>query len=403
MNPLTIAWRNIFRNKRRTAITVLAVALNTAVLIFIFAWTAGMSVQMEHSATDLVVGEAQIHVEGYLEDRSIYTAIPGPERLVAAARKQGLHAVARSYGFGLISAGKKSAGASFWGVEPAAEQDAFKLAANIGSGRYLGPTAKGGVVLGYKLARSLKAAVGAEIVTVVQAADGSMGNELFTVVGILKLAGDDIDRGAAILHRDDFEKLFLTGGRVHEIALTSKGAMSLDRLTDSLGDLPDGVELKTWRALLPMLSDALLMFDSSMWIYGFVFFLAAGMGVLNTMLMATHDRVREYGLLKALGTTPFRIVLDVATEAFVLALVSTAVGAALGIASGLYLEVYGLTFGELEMTWGGIAMDSTWYGKLILGDVIKLVLPMWFICVLAALYPAIKAARLDPVDAMTSI
>ena len=130
-----------------------------------------------------------------------------------------------------------------------------------------------------------------------------------------------------------------------------------------LGPLPDGVELETWRALLPVLSDALLMFDSSIWIYGVIFFLAAGMGVLNTMLMATHDRVREYGLLKALGTSPLRIVIDVSTEAFVLALLSTAAGALLGIASGLYLETYGLYFGELEMTWGGIAFESTWDGR----------------------------------------
>jgi ABC-type lipoprotein release transport system permease subunit len=156
---------------------------------------------MKHAvsnATNLVVGEVQVHAQGYLADHSIYKALHEPDLILRAAKQKDVAAAPRRYGYGLVAVGTKSAGARFWGVEPAAERITFDLAHHLQEGRFLSETTQRGVVLGQKLARSLQAQIGSEIVVVVQAADGSLGNDLYTVTGILKAAGDSIDRNAAL-------------------------------------------------------------------------------------------------------------------------------------------------------------------------------------------------------------
>jgi len=407
MSSLRYAWRNLFRNRRRTAITVIAVALNTAILIASFALMDGFIEQSIHNATHLVVGDAQVHAPGYLSDRSMYKHIPRPEDMLEVARRHGVLAAPRSFGFGLVSSGPKSAGASFWGVDPRAERGALKLASSLLSGRFVADEADGGVIIGHKLAKSLRAKEGSEIVAVVQAADGSLGNELYEVVGILKTVGEDIDRGAVLMHRKDFDELFVAGGRVHEIALNAQGKMSPAAVAGLYHGVADGkIEARTWRELLPMLNDMLNLSDASMAIFATIFLLAAGLGVLNTTLMATHDRVREYGVLKALGATPGRIVFDVLAEATLLSLLSTGLGTVIGIAGCIYLQTHGIDLTQLEggsMTFSGIAFDPVWRAALTFDSVTNSVIAMCITCVLASLYPAIKAARLDPVKAMTHV
>ena len=405
MSTLRIAWRNLLRNRRRTLITLTAVALTTAFLIWTLTLMKGMSRQMTRSATRLVTGDAQVHAEGYRKDRSFYSAIPKPDQALALAKAAGVLAAPRSYGFGLISSGNKSAGASYWGVDPKAERAAFELADEVWKGRYLGDEPKPEVVVGRKLAKSLNAEVGSELVAVVQAADGSLGNELFTVVGVLKTVGDEIDRGAVILHAQVFDELFVAGGRVHQIALNGQGKPPTE-VVAALADLGEAVEVKTWRELMPMLSQMDQMMDAAIWLFMMIFFLAAGLGVLNTMLMAPHDRVREFGVLKALGATPWRIVRDVAAEGFVLAFVASMIGLVLGGAASVHSQEVGIDltmFGDASFTFSGIAWDTTWRAYIEAKDIVAALVVMWLICILASLYPAIKAARLDPAQAMTHV
>jgi len=354
------------------------------------------------NATNLVVGEVQVHAEGYLAKRSIYNSLPHPERILQTARDHGINAAPRRYGFGLVAVGTKSAGARFWGVNPTLERATFDLPQHLAEGRFLKNTPHRGVILGQKLARSLHAHIGSEVVVVVQAADGSLGNELFTVSGILKTAGDNIDRNAALIHAGDFVELFVSGERIHEIAFNSRGNMEVTKLAALVSAAAPEQEVKTWRQLLPAVSDMVSLFDIFIWIFGMIFLLAAGMGVMNTMLMATYERIREFGVLKALGATPWRIIIDVATEALVLSALATAWGTLLGLAGSYYLQEVGLdtTIFAGSYTVGGIAFDPVWRAALSLKVVLIPVMLMMIISLLASLYPASLAARLDPVKAI---
>jgi ABC-type lipoprotein release transport system permease subunit len=393
MNTFRIGWRNIWRNGKRTWITVVAIALNTAILITSYALMQGMMVDMVDNATRMVVGDAQVHAPGYRLDQSMYKSIAEPQKVLDAAKQKGIDAAARSYGFGLVSSGSKSAGGIFWGVDPQAEQKSFSLSKHMLKGDYLPAGPGGKIVLGHKLAKSLHVEVGSEIVAVVQAADGSLGNELFTVCGILKAAGEKVDRGSAIIHRTDFEELFVSGGRVHEIALNAWGKLPPEEVAAAVSAAAGDDEVKTWAQLMPLLGEMVKMMDVAIFIFGLVFFLAAGLGVMNTMLMATYERIREFGILKALGST-------------VMAVFSTLIGAAIGVAAGLYFQAYGINLEAMAretITFSGIAFNPLWRATLTPKVVMLPVVVMWIICVVAALYPAGKAARLNPVRAMTHV
>jgi ABC-type lipoprotein release transport system permease subunit len=399
MNPISYGWRNLWRNTRRTVITLAAVALSAAILVIMYALMDGMAFHMRNNAINLTVGEVQAHAPGYLKDRSLYKVVEDPDKILAAAQAAGVGAVARAYGYGLVAADSKSAGAVFWGVDPVKEYAAFSLPHYIAQGSYLGPEPKSKVVLGAKLARSLNAKLGDELVVVVQAADGSMGNELFHVTGIFKIAGDQVDRAAVMMHAADFQRLFVSGGRVHEVALNSRDGMDLDKLAGLAQEAAPQNQVRTWQELLPMVSDMLKMSDASGVITSLLFGLAAALGVMNTMLMATYERMREFGIIKALGASGWRILRDVSLEAMVLAVVGTAFGVVLGVAGSWYLQEVGLDLGQMasEFTIGGLAFATVWKAVLTPHAVITPVLVMWAVCLVAAVYPASLAARLDPV------
>jgi ABC-type lipoprotein release transport system permease subunit len=408
MLTLRLGWRNLWRNGKRTAITMAAVALNAAILIISYSLMDGLWAEMVSNATNQVTGEAQLHAPEYLADRSFYKSVTDPQKLLATAARENIPAAPRSYGFGLVSQGTKSAGALFWGIVPAAEKTAFDVHRQLASGSFFGPAdARRGpyrpLLLGSKLARSLNASVGSEIVAVVQAGDGSLGNEIFAVVGILKTVNEGIDRSAAMITQEDFADLFVAPGVVHEIAFNSRGRVQPESIAGLLGTDATGQDVRTWRQLLPQLAYMVDIFDVAIWIFGSIFFLAAGLGVLNTMLMATFERIREFGVLKALGTSPGRIVLGVTAEAVLMVLAATGAGIAIALPVVYLLQESGLDMTSLfsSFTTAGVAFDPIWHAKLSLRVIMTPVLALWVVALVAALWPAMKAARINPVRAMT--
>jgi len=403
MLTVRYSWRNLWRNWKRTAITLAALTCNIVILVVIYCLMDGMIVQAVGYVTDMSVGEVQVHDPQYREERSFYESIDNPGRVMNFAEEHDTAAAPRSYGYGLVAQETKSAGALFYGVDPEREKEVFDLYKHIFKGSYLGDEAAGGVVLGKKLAYSLDADVGDEIVALVQAADGSMGSALFTVTGVLKSVGDDIDRTGAFVHSGDFGELFVSGGRIHEIAFNTRGRVPPGETAGMIAsEFPD-LETMTWRELKPEFSAMIHVFDQAIVLFLLIFCFAAGLGVLNTLLMATYERMREFGIIKAMGASPLRIVLGMAVEALLLAAVSTVAGLALALPSSWLLKVYGINtarFGAADISFSGIAFDPVWRAHISAEAVFVSIVIVWISCLLASLYPAIVAARLDPVRTM---
>jgi ABC-type lipoprotein release transport system permease subunit len=402
MKLVKISWRNLWRNSTRTNVTITAVALCIAILIIFQSLMIGLIGKAVHNTTNLVVGEVQIHAIGYLDDRSIYNSLKNVDKIRAVAKENNIGMVERSYGFGLISSGTKSAGTQFWGIDPESELKYFDFANHIDEGNFLTKTSLKKVVLGNKLARSLAAELGTELVIFVQGADGSLGNELFYVTGILGNVADNIDRGAAIILRDDFDILFSTNNLIHEIALNSKGKLEAEEIQKLMSAKAAGVAVETWKELMPtiaIMTEKMSVFMLTM--FSLIFTIAASLGVMNTLVMSTYDRMKEFGIIRAIGATPWLIIRQVSLEAILLTFLASIIGTVIGLSIAIYLQVYGIDIsGKGNLAFGGIVFDPIWRASVSLKSVFLPVVLMMLTSIVASIYPASIAARIKPVEAI---
>ena len=402
MKLVKISWRNLWRNSTRTNVTITAVALCIAILIIFQSLIIGLIGKAVHNTTNLVVGEVQIHAIGYLDDRSIYKSLKNVDKIRAVAKENNIGMVERSYGFGLISSGTKSAGTQFWGIDPESELKYFDFANHIDEGTFLTKTSLKKVVLGNKLARSLAAELGTELVIFVQGADGSLGNELFYVTGILGNVADNIDRGAAIILRDDFDILFSTNNLIHEIALNSNGKLEAEEIQKLMSAKAAGVAVETWKELMPtiaIMTEKMSVFMLTM--FSLIFTIAASLGVMNTLVMSTYDRMKEFGIIRAIGATPWLIIRQVSLEAILLTFLASIIGTVIGLSIAIYLQVYGIDIsGKGNLAFGGIVFDPIWRASVSLKSVFLPVVLMMLTSIVASIYPASIAARIKPVEAI---
>ena len=402
MKIVKVSWRNLWRNSTRTNMTIAAVSLCVAILIIFQSLIVGLIGKAVYNTTNLVVGEVQIHATDYLDDRSIYKSLKNIENIRAVAKENNIGIVERSYGFGLISSGTKSAGTQFWGINPESELKYFDFANHIYEGKFLTKNSLNKVVLGKKLARSLAAEVGTELVVFVQGADGSLGNELFYVTGILENVADNIDRGAAIILKDDFDILFSTNNIVHEIALNSKGKFKAEEIKKLMSAKITGVAIETWKELMPtiaVMTEKMSVFMLT--IFSLIFTIAASLGVMNTLIMSTYDRMKEFGIIRAIGATPWRIIRQVSLEAILLTFIASIIGMIVGLSIALYLQEYGIDIsGGGNLAIGGIVFDPIWKASISIKTVFLPVVLMMLTSVIASIYPASIAARIKPVEAI---
>jgi len=402
MKLVKMSWRNLWRNSTRTNVTITAVALCIAILIIFQSLIIGLIGKAVYNTTNLVIGEVQIHAAGYLDDRSIYKSLKNVEEIRVVAQENNIGMVERSYGFGLISSGTKSAGTQFWGIDPESELKYFDFANHIDEGNFLTETSLKKVVLGNKLARSLAAELGTELVIFVQGADGSLGNELFYVTGILGNVADNIDRGAAIILRDDFDILFSTNNLIHEIALNSKGKLEAEEIQKLMSAKAAGVAVETWKELMPtiaIMTEKMSVFMLTM--FSLIFTIAASLGVMNTLVMSTYDRMKEFGIIRAIGATPWLIIRQVSLEAILLTFLASIIGTVIGLSIAIYLQVYGIDIsGKGNLAFGGIVFDPIWRASVSLKSVFLPVVLMMLTSIVASIYPASIAARIKPVEAI---
>ena len=402
MKTLEVSWRNLWRNRTRTNVTITAVALCIAILIIFQSMIVGLIEKAVFNTTNLVIGEVQIHANGYLNDKSLYKDLKNTEKIKSIAKKNNIGLVERSYGFGLISSGTKSAGTQFWGVNPESELMHFDFAKHINQGTFLNSSSSNKIVLGNKLALSLAAEVGTELVVFVQGADGSLGNDLFYVSGILKNVADNIDRSAAIILENDFNILFSSDNMIHEIALNSKGNFEAEEIQHLMSAEIKDVEIDTWKQLMPtiaLMTEKMSVFMRTL--FSLIFTIAAGLGVMNTMIMSTYDRMKEFGIIRAIGATPWRIIKQVSLESFILTFVASIIGTVVGLSAALYFQKYGFDVsGQGNLSFGGVVMDPIWKASVSLGIILLPIGLMMLTSILSSLYPASIAARIKPVEAI---
>jgi ABC-type lipoprotein release transport system permease subunit len=414
---LQLAWRNLWRNRRRTFITMAAIAFGYAMLLFVACLMAGLRWQMIQNGTCLVMSQIQVHAPGYYPNRSLQKTLGGRQGtdvsalLATISADRRVSAVApRVYGYGLLSAADRSAGVALMGVAPDMEPKITTLNTQITQGKYLTAQVPKGVVIGDKLASTIGIKLGAEIVLLTQAADGSMGNDVYTVVGILHTGLDSVDRGLVLMSLSSLQDLLhLAPARIHEVGIklnhiTAATAVAA-ALEVSLGKtLP--VRVMAWPELAPELANYVQFNHGVTVVLFFIFFLVAVIGVMNTMLMAVFERTREFGMLMAVGMTPMQVVGLILTEAAGLAVASLVVGAALGVPLLWYLQEHGLDLGGATggvVSVAGVVVGHLWYGRQDFHAYSQAAAGLAVTALVSALYPAWRASHLRPTEAMRKV
>jgi ABC-type lipoprotein release transport system permease subunit len=411
---LRLGWRNLWRNARRSLITIGAIGAAFAFLIVIIGLMGGLREQMLRNGTRLMLGHIQLHHAEYFPDRNINDTLEGSpnenleafmDRLVSMP---GIETAApRVQTFGLLSTGEFSAGAQLLGLDPDRESRLTTILHELDVGRGLDTAGGYSLLLGTELARELNAVVGSEVAVVCQAADGSMGNALFTVVGIVRTGLRNLDRSLALAHYADLQDLLvLDPERIHELALAIDDPQAADRIAAALnaGLLPERVEARSWGDLAPQLRDYLALSEGSATFVIALVALFAALGVLNTMMMAIFERTREFGILNAIGMKPGLLLRSLLAESLFLALLGLALGLLAGSIFLQHMSVYGWDLsawtGELSLM--DARVDPILRGVWVWDQIAWAAAGLAISTLLAALIPGRRVFTLDPVEAMTA-
>ncbi|MGB8474023.1 MAG: FtsX-like permease family protein [Candidatus Acidiferrum sp.] len=401
----SMAWRNVWRNRRRSLLTVMAIGLGLAFNIFLRGITDGWHDEMVDNSVRAEVGHIQIHDSGYHDEPSINKTLPDADKVEHAIRS--LPGVAgysfRVLGSGLASTADNSNGVEILGVDPAQERTVTTIQRAIVQGDYLSRNVQRPILIGDRLATRLKASLGDKIVLVVQAADGSMGAQLFHLTGIFRSGAPQLDEGVVYILRSDAQSLFSLEGHVTEAVVLLDSAREVQQATADLGEALKGakVEILPWWEVEPFIKQFIQIDDAFFYVIALIFFVVISIGILNTLTMSIFERTREFGVMMALGTKPAQVVRLVMEEAFGLGLVGVAVGGALGSAATLFYAKEGINLGAVSAGAAATGITSSVvYTQLTAVNLIFSSVAVLAVVLLVALYPAVRASRLKPVAAI---
>lgn len=403
MLTLTMAARNIVRDWRRSLVTGGAMALAALVMILYTALIDGMLASSERNVTDMDMGEIQAHQPGYRDDSDLYNVITDVPALLTRIDKLPLAVAPRLYAYGLASSGPTSVGVMIRGVDVEREKTVTKVHQHVAQGQWLNDAEPKGVVLGKRLARSLSSQTGDEVIIISQAADGSMANDIYRVRGILKSVGGEVDEAGFFLTAATFRELMALEQGVHELAIKRLNADETlaDALTAAQQAAP-GLEVKSWKQLRPAIAAILDTANGQILFMLGLIYTAVGLIILNAMLMSVFERIHQFGIMKAIGVTPWKLISLILSETALIAVLASASAVAFGVPGMFWLAHHGIDLTAVagDASFAGVAIDPVWRAQISAKSVITPVIFLFVIALLAALYPAIKAARIRPVDAI---
>ena len=410
-----IGWRNLGRNRKRTVLTALGLAVGFFAVVFIIGWSQGLMTEMVESATSLINGQIEIHDADYRPDRSLYDTIGGRDGTDVAALLQAIDgdasvvaAAPRVYAGGLVSSGQATSAGMFMGIDPTRELALTRFLDPLVEGR-LPVAGQNELVIGVEMLRQLSVGLDDELVVVAPGADGSMANDLYTLVGVFRSGLVELDVTFVVMPIGDLQALLvLPPGRIHEVAVATADPWIAETTAIRLGQVltsVDRIEVLPWTTLNPAMVDYVALGEA---LYFFIIIIVFGIalfGVANAMLMATFERRREFAVMLALGATPRAVTAVVLYEALALGVLSLTLGSAITFPLMVWFHA-----APPDMSW--IAGDVTLMGALLTPSLrVEYNVPFWIMSagalfvttLLAALYPAWQAARVPPADTLSGL
>lgn len=408
---LKMAWRNVWRNRRRSLLTIAAIAFACALLVFMLSFQFGSYEAMINAAVKVHTGYFQVQAPGYQEKREIEQVVADPEavaRLFETIPEVTAYTF-RAAAFSLASSAERTYGIAVTGIDPSREPGVSTIQTLVRDGAFLSPGDGPAALVGSLLARNLRVGVGDLVTLLGQGRDGSIAATVVTVKGTFASGQDDFDRGALYLPLDYFQEMYAMEGAVHEVVGVAPSIWevpALERhLAEELGRLAREQQMPPlvvldWKALMPGLAQGIYLDLVSGLIFYLLLIVVVAFSIMNTFLMAIFERTREFGVLMAIGTTTGRLTRLLLTESMMMTLMGMASGMLLGGLVTLYFQAVGIDFGSASDILRQYGIPGRMHPVLSLPSLLIGPLLVCFITFWAALWPALRVRRLTPVKAM---
>jgi len=402
---LKLAWRNMWRNWRRTVIALVAIVLGVILLLFFDGLMEGSDQAIFGNAVRLYGGNVQVHAPGYREKASRQPLLPLENvALVLQTARAQPHVVAvgrRISTGGIISSREGSYPVTITGIEPEVEAPVSLQAENIAAGRFLQPGEGDAVVIGRALASLLHVGVGDRATLVGRSRNETMRQRTVTVVGIYDLGMPDAEKMLVLITLDEAQSLYNLRGQATEVAIFLEKVGQEKAIVPALQAALPNYEIDSWQDLRPEIKQTIATKSSFISFFGIVLVLIAAIGILNIMLMAVFERTREMGVLAALGMKSRQILGLYLLEGSFIGLVGGVAGCALGSALNLWLAAVGLDISYASgMGEVSALMGTRIYPSLSLASIVSRAVLVVVVAALASLYPAWLAAHREPAQAL---
>jgi ABC-type lipoprotein release transport system permease subunit len=402
---LKIAWRNLWRHRTRTWITIAAVALTYALYLVTSGIQEFTYTQMEESAAKAAGGSVLVQGAGYQDSQmNDVLMADGATVLEKVRQSEGVeHAAPRVIVNGLLSTSASSTAVRLLAVKPRVERHFQEIDDYLTEGTFLEGQREDPIVLGSKIVEDLELEMGDRVILTATDPDGEMRRSLFHLSGILHSGSTVTDRALAFTTVEMGQQALGVEDELTQIGVlgpADRFGLS-DRLESELGEK---FEVLTWDEAMPDLVGFIEMDRRYGDVFAIILFFVVLIAIMNTFLMAVMERVRELGLMSAIGLTPWRVVALVVLETLFLSLVAIAIGLVLGFMGHLLIDTYGLdlsSFYGSDLDMAGVAItDTVIYSEIDAGRWFNISMSVVFMVLLSAAYPAYKAAKLVPAEAM---
>ena len=400
-----LAWRNLWRNHRRTVIMLAAIILGTWAMIFMTALMRGMVTDVVREGINALPGHVQVHHPEYRDDPSVANPIPlSDSEITARFADAGFTGWASRVRVpAVVTSEYDSRGITLLGIDPERERDLTFVDYARVEGRFLESVDDRGVVIGQKLARTLNTRLGKRIVLMSQDQDNEIADRGFRVVGLFEADVTAYEEAFVFVGKSTAQNMLRIGDQVSELFAVGDDYRDVEAVYQRVAALVDGsVDVQPWFEIDTYLSAMSKVMDGFLYVWIIVIFLALSFGLVNTLVMAVFERVREIGLMLALGMKPIFILGQIVIESLMLLALGLAVGTVLAwaavqpIKDGIDISIVDE---GLDM-WG---MSSVLYPELLLSDVILANVVVLVLGFLASLSPAWRAAHYEPVEAITKV
>ncbi|NOX41529.1 MAG: ABC transporter permease [Alphaproteobacteria bacterium] len=396
----SLAWRNLWRNSRRTFITLIVVSVGLWSILFFNSFMIAWTQASKQATLSVLIGSGQIHAPGYMDDPSIDRLMQPPDAaLTKALNAPDITAWATRLQLpGVVVSEYKTLPITIVGVDPALERKVSSIPGKVVKGRYLKDVSDDGIILGLNLAKRLKTGLGRRVILMSQNVEGKLAEQSFDVVGLFD-ADKNTEDFYAFTGRTAEQAFVGLKNQIAEIVIVTPDTVNVDTTVKNLQAAAPKLDVKSWRKLSLFLAASDTFMQGFIYVWLGVVFALMAIGIVNTQLMTVFERTQEFGLLRALGMKSRLVLLLVAMESAVMIGVGVLLGIVMAAAtiwwlsSGVDLSAFAAA---LEMFQGGQVL----YLKYQPQAFIQFSILIWLLGIIVALWPARRAAKSNPVDAM---